>query len=541
MAGKKKNPNAKYAVVGLIVALIACISTGLIGSANLLSTIGMFPLSDEIQNGVNIALQISVGILIIALAVAAILNPDPVRRFLSGRQARYGSNSLILTVAVLGILIAGNYIVFNNTDLLGSPYDFTEDKSNTLSPETLQILAELKEPVVATGFYSTNSSTAGAEELLSKFKNNSDGKFSYSFVNPDVDPIAAREAGITGDGKILLQMGETREIATFATEAEIARTLLRLISPGSRTVYFLQGHGEISLEAGNELSYSVVQSTLEAKNYTVSALNLLSTREIPEDALAIVIAGPKKPVSEEEVALLKAYVDNGGSLVVLEDPRYFTDFGDASDPLAEYLNKDWGINLNDDIVIDGANQQNPFAAISSLYNPSHPITQNLTQNLFVVMPQARSLTITGEKENITQTWLISTAENSWARAGESITENIDPNFNAETDTPGPLYMAVAGENSATSGRVVVFGNSFFAIDGNFDVYGNGNFFINSVDWAAEQEDLLNLTTRPRTERIFTPPVETWRFLLLVLVIVIIVPGMIVFFGISTWLSRRKRG
>jgi threonine/homoserine/homoserine lactone efflux protein len=38
-----------------------------------------------------------------------------------------------------------------------------------------------------------------------------------------------------------------------------------------------------------------------------------------------------------------------------------------------------------------------------------------------------------------------------------------------------------------------------------------------------------------------PPVETWRFLLLVLVIVIVIPGMVVFFGISTWLSRRKRG
>ena len=540
MAGKKKNPNARYAVIALAVSLVACISTGLIGSANLLSNIGMFPLSDEIQNGVNIALQVSIGLLIIALAVAAILNPDPVRRFFTGRQARYGSNSLILTIAVIGILIAGNYIVFKNTDLLGSPYDFTEDKSNTLAPETLQILAELKEPVVATGFFSTNSSTTSAEELLAKFKNNSDGKFTYNFVNPDVDPVAAREAGITGDGKIMLQMGETKEIATFATEDELARTLLRLMSPGARTVYFLQGHGEISLESGNELAYSVVQSTLEAKNYTVSTLNLLTTREIPADALAIIVAGPQKPVSAEEVDLLKAYVDKGGSLVILEDPIFFTKFGDAADPLAEYLVNDWGIVLNNDVVIDGVNQQNPLAAISSLYNPDHPITQNLTENLFVIMPQARSISVSGEKENITQTWLISTTENSWGETSPLV-ENENPQFDPATDVQGPLYLALAAENSATTGRVVVFGNSLFAIDGNFDVYGNGNFFINSVDWAAEQEDLLNLTTRPRTERIFTPPVETWRFLLLVLVIVIIIPGMVVFFGVSAWLARRKRG
>lgn len=537
MAGKKKNPNAQYAVIGLIVALVACIATGLIGFANLLGSIGMFPLPENIQAGVDIALQISVGLLIVSLAVSAILNPDGVRRFLTGRQARYGSNSLILTLAFVGILIAVNYIVFKNTDLLGSPYDLTADKSNTLAKETLQILATLNEPVKATAFYSTNSNPAGAEELLEKFKNNSDGKFTYDFINPDLDPVAARLAGVTGNGKILLEMGETKEISNFASETELARALLRLISPGERAVYFLQGHGEISFESA-EITYGIVKSTLEAKNYTVNTLNLLTTREIPEDALAIVIAGPQKPVSKEEVELLKAYVDNGGSLVVLEDPIFFTEFGDASDPLADYLTNDWGITLNRDVIIDGSNPDNPYAAVSLRYN-AHAITQGLSENLIVIMPQARSLTIAGEKENIVQTGLISTAENSWARPDENV--NDDPNFNAEIDTPGPLFMAVAGENSATTGRVVVVGNSLFAIDGNFDVYGNGNFFINSLDWAAEQEDLLNLTTRQSTPRTFLPPTETWRFLLLVLVMVIVVPGMVVFFGVSTWLSRRKRG
>lgn len=541
MAGKKKNPNAKYALIGLIVALVACISTGLLASANLLGTIGMFTLPEDNQNVVDIVLQISIGLFIIGLATAAILNPDAVRRFLTGRQARYGSNSLILAIAVVGILIASNYIVFNNGDLLGSPYDFTADKANTLAPETLQILATLSEPVSATAFYSTNSDRIGAEELLQKFKNNSDGNFTYSFVNPDLDPVAAREAGVTGDAKIMLQMGEIKEIADFATESELAETLLRLISPGARTVYFLQGHGEISLEPGSELTYGIAQSTLEAKNYTISTLNLLNTREIPADALAVIVAGPQKPVSADEVNLLKAYVDNGGALIVLQDPKYFTQFGNLNDPLAAYLNKDWGIVYNDDIVIDGANPDNPFAAVSSLYNPGHPITQNLTQNLVVIMPQARSLTISSEiKENVTQTWLISTAENSWGETTE-LTDNEAPAFDQETDVQGPLYLAIAGENSATTGRVVVFGNSLFAIDSNFDFYGNGNFFINSVDWAAEQEDLLNLTTRPRTERLFTPPTETWRFVVLVIVIVFVIPGMVVFFGISTWFSRRRKG
>jgi hypothetical protein len=137
MAGKKKNPNTKYALIGLVVALLACVSTGLMGAAKALISMGMFTL--ESTDPLNLALQISIGVLLLGLAAYAILSPDSVRRFFTGRQARYGSNSLILTLAVLGIIFVVNYLVFNNP----KSWDLTEDKSNTLSEETLQILATL--------------------------------------------------------------------------------------------------------------------------------------------------------------------------------------------------------------------------------------------------------------------------------------------------------------------------------------------------------------------------------------------------------------
>lgn len=533
MAGKKKKTNAKYAFIGLIAALVACVSTGLIGTANVMLALKMFTLDVEVTDTLNLALQISIGALIIGLAVYAMLTPDTIRRFLSGRQARYGSNSLILTLAFVGIIFAANYIVFNNP----KSWDLTEDKSNTLADETLKILATLPEKVSATAFYSSSLNSASADELLLKFKTNSNGKFDYAFVNPDLNPAAAREAGITGDGKIMLQMGETKEIASFVTEEELARTMIRLISPEARTVYFLQGHGEPGIEAGGELTYSIARSTLESKNYTVAPLNLLTTNSIPEDALTIIIAGPLKPVSRQEVTLLKKYVDEGGSLVVLQDPRFFTEFGDAPDPLADYLTAEWGITLNNDIVIDLINTQNPFQAVSSQYN-SHPITQNLTDKYIVILPQARSINVTTDNENVVVTPLISTTEQSWGET--ELAADQSPTFDAATDNPGPLNLAAAAENTATKGRVVVFGNSLFATDDIFDAYGNGNMFINSVDWAAEQEGLLNLTTRPATQRTFIPPTQG-RFLILLIVAIIVIPGMVVFAGVSSWLSRRKRG
>jgi ABC-type uncharacterized transport system involved in gliding motility auxiliary subunit len=537
MTGKKKTPSAQYAFIGLILAAVACVSTGLIGAAKGMVAIDMFQLEDNYANGLNLALQISLGLLVVGLAAYAFMAPDAVRRFLTGRQARYGSNSLILTMAFVGILFVVNMLAFQNPDFLGAPWDLTADKSNTLASETLQTLATLPEKVTATAFYSMNLNSASADELLLKFKNNSSGKFDYKFVDPDLDPIAAREAGITGDGKIMLQMGETREIASYASETEITRALIRLISPEARAVYFLEGHGEPTLDASGEMNFSTAKSTLESKNYTVNSLNLLVTNKIPEDALAVIIGGPKKPLTDSEVDLLKKYVDAGGSLVVMEDPVMMTEFGDSRDPVSEYLNTDWGISLNSDVVIDLVNTQNPFQAMSWQYS-DHPITQNLTQNYIVILPQARSLSIAGEVENVTQTPIILTTEKSW---GETELEaDTQPEFDAEKDIAGPLNLAIAGENSVTGGRVVVFGNSIFATNDGFDALGNGNIFVNSVDWAAEQENLINLTPRDQTMRMMQP-ISTISFIIMIITTVLVLPGLVVFAGVSAWLGRRKRG
>ncbi len=534
MAPKKKNPSAQYAFIGLVIAALACVSSALVGTAKGLIAVGIasFDNGDLLSN----ILYVSLGLIVIGLAVYAILDPNAVRRVFTGRQARYGSNSLILTIAFIGIIVTANGLAYTYPQ----SWDLTEDQKNTLAKESLQALATLPQKVTATGYFTADLNSSSADELLLKFKSNSKGKFDYKFVNPDLDPLSARQAGITGNGKILLTMGDRKEIASTASETEITKALICLINPTQRTVYFLQGHGEPSLESagGDTLSYSVAKSTLESKNYTVNPLNLLVDNKIPDDALSIIIDGPQKPLSDQEVKLLKKYVDNGGSLVVMEDPTISTKFGDSKDPLADYLTSDWAITLNNDVVIDLVNTQNPFQAVSSQYSSTHPITQNLTQNFIVILPQARSISVGQPKDGITLTPIILTTERSWGET--NLVAGANPEFDPNTDIPGPLNLAVAGSNSTTKGRVVVFGNSVFATDDIFDAYGNGNIFINSVDWAAEQEDLINITPREATQRTFIPPSQG-RLIIMIITTVFVIPGLVVAAGIYSWFARRKRG
>jgi ABC-type uncharacterized transport system involved in gliding motility auxiliary subunit len=155
----------------------------------------------------------------------------------------------------------------------------------------------------------------------------------------------------------------------------------------------------------------------------------------------------------------------------------------------------------------------------------------------VILPEARSIGI-NNPQNITDTPIILTTDQSWGET--NLVANETPQYDPETDFIGPLNLAVAGENSTTKGRVVVFGNSLFATDQFFNSYGNGNIFINSVDWAAEQEDLINITPRERITRTFQPPTSLGLAGILIFS-VFILPGAIVVAGISSWISRRRKG
>jgi ABC-type uncharacterized transport system involved in gliding motility auxiliary subunit len=532
---EKNNSTARnFSIIALIFALLACIATFFLAITRGLVSMQVFTGMEA--EDVNRYLMVSAGLIVLGLAVYAIMEPDRVRRFFTGRQARYGSNALVMGIAFLGILIVGNILAFQNPKQV---LDLTEDNVNTLSPELAAALDTLPEPVTATGFFSQASSTEAAEQLLNNIKANSSGKFDYQFINPDLDPQAARNAGITGDGKILLQMGESKEIVAFASETEILKGLLRLLNPGNNVVYFLTGHGEREIDQASEASMTRAKATLEGKNYTVKTLNLLAENQIPEDASLIVIAGPLQPVSEAEVNLLKDYLADGGSLIVMADPTALTEFGDSSDPLADMLAEDWGITLNNDIVID-LNSAQPTTAASAYYDATHPVTINMN-NLAAFFPYTRSLTMAGTTESATLTPLVQTNERSWGETDfTSLTQGGAEVGMDATEVQGPLTLAVAGENPTTGGRVVVFGTSNLAVDQIFDAYGNGDMFVNSVDWAAEQEDLTNITPKTPTERTFNIP-NQFVWIAILLGSVFVIPGLVVLAGVSTWLSRRRKG
>jgi len=264
---------------------------------------------------------------------------------------------------------------------------------------------------------------------------------------------------------------------------------------------------------------------------------LLAEREIPADALAVIIPGPTKPLSADEVFLLDAYLGSGGSLIYLSEPRLVTEFGEQADLLANYLSTAWGISVSENMVIDG-NYDPPIVALAGSYG-QHAITEKMN-NQVTVMPSARSIDLGVVPEGITVNPLIYTTDNSYAEFSYEELTSSEIAYTDGVDFPGPIQLAVAATTSANNARVVVVGDSDFASTNYYGTYGNGDFIINSIDWAAQQEALISLTPKSTTQRyLASPSVLTIRLILLG--VVILIPGLVIVAGISTWISRRRRG
>jgi len=413
-------------------------------------------------------------------------------------------------------------------------WDLTADKTNSLSPETLNVLKSLDQPVTAQAYFTSLTSKENAETLLRNYSNAARGKFSYEFIDPNENPLAANEAGITRDGSIVLKAGDAQEIITTVNEQQLTSALLRLLSPEEKVIYVLTGHGEATFDAYEDASYAYAVRELTTKNYTINELNLLATNKVPEDAKVIIIAGPQKPLSEDEVTLLKAFVDNGGGLIVMLEPTALTQFGDSQDPLATWLADEWNIQYEDDLIIDLTSQSGTLAVVD--HYGSHPITDAM-QGMTAVLPTSRSLSV-GTAGAMIPTELAYTSANAWGETDMEALKNNSATFDSSADKAGPLVLALAAEDSMHGGRVVAFGDSEFANNATYQLYGNADLFLNAVDWAAKQDQLINLTAKSQTTRTLVTPNQAAQNAIL-FGSVAVIPLAIIIAGVVVGIRRRK--
>ena len=469
---------------------------------------------------------------------------------LRGRRVRLGGNAVAATLIFLGIIVLLAFL----SQRYSKRIDLTASQSFSVSEQTIKVLHNLSQPAKIWAFLRP-SARQQTEALLKSYAASSNGKLTYEIIDPDARPTLARQYGLGDDETdiLVVEQGDTRQKTAGNTESDITTAIVRATSGTPRVVYLMSGHGERSSEDTSKGGILMAKQALEKDNYAVKTLNLLAGPDItttnaitvsggltgtaparqfgsiPADAAAIIIMSPKTPLMDGEWQIVSEWLNNGGKLFVLQDAM------GSPTGLEDMLLANWGLRPRNDFAID------PLS--SFLGDATTPVVQRgelspITENLRAapVMPSARSIDATqSPAQGTTLTALGQTSEQSW---GETDFSSSVARPDQGKDAMGPLTIAQTAEREAPGGkaRLALFGNSLFATDGYINTGGNMDFFLNTVNWLTEDNQLMASRARqPEQRTLFVPPTEART---LAFGFVLGLPLIILGLGAVVWWRRR---
>ena len=500
---------------------------------------------------------------LVMVAVHTLSQWRDILAFFSRRQAREGVMATSGVALALGILVAANYILSRQN----VRWDLTAAQQYSLSDQTRRVLEELDAPISVLVF-AREAEFPGFRDRLDEYAYVS-SQVNVEYIDVDRSPVRARQYEVQAYGTIVFDYEGRIERTTSNSEQELTNALIKAVEGEERTVYFVQGHGERDPEGDDRDGYRAVRDALGRDNFRVESVVLAQTGEVPADATVMVVAGPSTDLLPAEADLLRDYLEGGGKLLLMLDPPDTED--DPPQPNLTALAGEWGIELGTDVVVDasgvgqllGTDASVPVAATY----PPHAITDGF--NLLTAFPLARSVRpATGGVSGRTGVVVVETGARSWAEADLSQLATGEVTLDEDAgDVPGPVPIATvvsqtieepepapddedadgaadsnAGDTDADDdeppleARLAVFGDSDFASNSAVGIQGNRDLALNTINWLAQQENLIAIRPREPEDRRITLTADQqarvyWLSLLLL-------PGFIAGAGIYTWWGRR---
>ncbi len=502
-----------------------------------------------------------------ALAAAGVM----LRGELAGMVRRRRIEIALHASGVIGIVFLLAWLAAN------SPlrYDLTEAGLHSLSEKSVAVLERLSKPVRVVFFH--NHLMAETVERYRLIAAQTD-RVEVEFHDPTLNPAAARLLNVRFSGTAVMTSEDRRIDINSALEADIINGILRVSQGATRKACFLTGHGEadpfskeqhdhVEAEAtggadhihGTGVQYVLHETHglakaangLEELNYTVASVSIVRDGgEALADCAVLIVPGPRARLLDSEVAVLRGFLAGGGNALFMIDP--FVDTG------LEPVLRDYGVVPDRTMVIDPSHH---FAADRSApavtrYN-NHQVTRNLPLTFF---PGALSLSPGDRIAGTAPTQVINSSVNSF---GETSADRVERND--DEDKAGPLTLMVAinkrpvtddevafvaalgggGDRPAEDdppmlaerdSRVIIVGDSDFATNSFFHVLGNGNLFLNAVNYLTAQENLIGI--EPRTREL--PKIEFTNRQMkgIFFLSVFLLPSILTLIGTAVWWRQR---
>jgi ABC-type uncharacterized transport system involved in gliding motility auxiliary subunit len=259
--------------------------------------------------------------------------------------------------------------------------------------------------------------------------------------------------------------------------------------------------------------------------------------EIPEEADAVVVIAPARPLPGEAIDALHRYLERGGRLVAFVEP--------GRESGIEDLLARWGIRSKSAVLIDpasgpvdgGAPGVNPIAFH---YATSHPATRGLDSSRMTFFRGARSFELRKPRPQDKLSGVVFASPRSWLDPDIAVlSSKVAPERPPEAaEDYHPLAVAAAYPREGKEARIVAFGDSDFASNRHLRTLYNLDLVLNSIHWALEREP--DITLRPKTSvATMQFPLPLANTLRMFQGLGLLLPELLLIAAAILWLRRRS--
>ncbi|MFU0826388.1 MAG: ABC-transp-aux domain-containing protein [Lachnoclostridium sp.] len=473
---------------------------------------------------------------------------DKIKASFTSRKFRGGAYATVVSAIVIALVLLVNFFVTQ----LDWQIDISKEGMYTLTDETKDFVKGIKDKITIYYIVESGKEDDTFTKIVEKYPEISD-KIKVVYKDPVLYPnFASKYTDEEVSSNSIIVVNESNDRAKYIdnsdmyqtefnyntyqstvtaidVEGQVTSALEYVTTEDLPVMYTVTGHGET--EIGNTLSTS-----LKKANVTIKSLETLKEESIPDDCSVLFINGPQKDYTEDEVAMIKDYLANGGNAIILVD--YNAENLENFNSLMNY----YGISFVDGVVVETQQGYYMGKYVNNLMPniKSHDITSSLmSKNTAVIMPSAIGIRTLDSKRSTTEIDpLFTTSDSAFSKV--DVSNSTIEKQSEDIDGPFDLGVAITEKYNDIESKIIVLGSTLMIDEQmlSYNTIGNLDLMVNSVNYVTNKESSLSIRTRSVTQQYLTlnaAQVNFWAIL-----VVVVIPVFVLAFGGFICVRRRKK-
>ena len=502
------------------------------------------PLS-KFNNGIlsitGIVYYVSAGAFFLLLTAMIIM------RKRNGRGASFKQGSIAMMAVSFAVLAAVN-IGMSFIPAKYTQIDASANKMFELSDTTYDFIDTVKDDITVYVWGEKDSVASALTYTLDRYDSAS-SHISVKYIDPKVSPTFYKDYTslepqvgsliVTGDNRYkvidyedLFSYGidsatQSRYIAGYDGEGKLTAAINYCSGAETQYVCMISGHGENSLEESfiNEM---------EKQNYEVKTVNLTDSGSLPENTVGVIINGPTRDFSKDEMKILKEYFGGGGKALITTNYK-----ADYLDRLYGYLADTYNIQMQTGMVFEGSEKKyynQPMFIFPTVVECD--LTETINTDNHILMPYSQAIRMGSNVNQVVYTDLIYTSGSGYIKSDVAGLSNFKKKSGDES---GQITIGVNAIDHATEADVTVIGSFVaFTEDADGTVAGNNMNLFTGITAAFSDGSESRLAIPAKSYTVQNLSTNKSVAYALFGILVFLIPAVLLVTGTVIWIRRRKR-